>query len=55
MCSEAKRRLSDAGARFPQPEDVDDRMASVLDVLYVMFTEAHHTTSGAPARDAYPW
>lgn len=48
----AKRRLSDAGARFPRPEDVDDRMASVLDVLYVMFTEAHHTTSGAPARDA---
>ena len=24
----------------------------MLDVLYVMFTEAHHTTSGAPARDA---
>ncbi|MDN5855520.1 MAG: sigma-70 family RNA polymerase sigma factor, partial [Actinomycetia bacterium] len=48
----AKRRLSEAGARFPQPADVDERMASVLDVLYVMFTEAHHTTSGAPARDA---
>ncbi|UYM06381.1 RNA polymerase sigma factor [Solicola gregarius] len=48
----AKRRLTEAGGGFPRPTDVDERMAPVLDVLYVMFTEAHHTTSGAPARDA---
>ena len=48
----AKRRLTEAGAAFPWPERPDERLAPVLDVLYVMFTEAHHTTSGAPARDA---
>jgi RNA polymerase sigma factor (sigma-70 family) len=48
----AKRRLTEAGAAFPRPEHPDERLAPVLDVLYVMFTEAHHTTSGAPARDA---
>ncbi|WP_029429542.1 RNA polymerase sigma factor [Blastococcus sp. URHD0036] len=45
----AKRRLT---GTFPRPDDVSERLAPVLDVLYVMFTEAHHTTSGAPARDA---
>ncbi len=48
----AKRRLAEAHAAFPRPEHPDERLAPVLDVLYVMFTEAHHTTSGAPARDA---
>lgn len=48
----AKRRLSEVDTGFPRPDDVDERMPPVLDVLYVMFTEAHHTTSGAPARDA---
>jgi RNA polymerase sigma factor (sigma-70 family) len=47
----AKRRISEAGA-LSRPEDGDERLAPVLDVLYVMFTEAHHTTTGAPARDA---
>jgi RNA polymerase sigma factor (sigma-70 family) len=45
----AKRRVT---GTFPRPDDVADRLAPVLDVLYVMSTEAHHTTSGAPARDA---
>lgn len=48
----AKRRLTEAGSAFPAPADADERMAPVLDVLYVMFTEAHHTTHGEPARDA---
>jgi RNA polymerase sigma factor (sigma-70 family) len=48
----AKRRLADADRGFPRPDHVDERLGPVLDVLYVMFTEAHHTTSGAPARDA---
>lgn len=47
----AKRRLTQLDRVFPKPQDVDERTASVLDVLYVMFTEAHHTTSGAPAQD----
>ncbi|RBY81840.1 RNA polymerase sigma factor [Blastococcus sp. TF02A-26] len=47
----AKRRLAEAG-RLQRPETGDPRLAPVLDVLYVMFTEAHHTTTGAPARDA---
>jgi RNA polymerase sigma factor (sigma-70 family) len=48
----AKRRLSDDHLALRRPEHVEERMGPVLDVLYVMFTEAHHTTSGAPARDA---
>jgi RNA polymerase sigma factor (sigma-70 family) len=48
----AKRRLADDGSRFPRPEHTGERLGPVLDVLYVMLTEAHHTTSGAPARDA---
>lgn len=47
----AKRRLATLGA-LPQPADVDERLGPVLDVLSVMFTEAHHTTSGTPAHDA---
>jgi RNA polymerase sigma factor (sigma-70 family) len=48
----AKRRISDAGRALPRPAHADERVVAVLDVLYVMFTEAHHTTSGTPARDA---
>ena len=40
------------GTPLPALEDADERLASVLDVVYVMFTEAHHTTSGEPVRDA---
>ncbi len=47
----AKRRLADTGA-LPRPDGDLERLAPVLDVLYVMSAEAHHTTSGAPARDA---
>ena len=48
----AKRRLIDADRVLPRPAHVGERLGPVLDVLYLMFTEAHHTTSGAPARDA---
>lgn len=48
----AKRRLSDIGREFPTPQQSDDRLPAVLNVLYVMFTEAHHTTSGMPLHDA---
>ncbi|WP_353510749.1 sigma-70 family RNA polymerase sigma factor [Intrasporangium sp.] len=47
----SKRRLTELDRAFPQPQHVHERLAPVLDVLYVMFTEAHHTTSGAPAQD----
>lgn len=48
----AKRRVSELGRPLPPPEHADERVTAVLDVLYVMFTEAHHTTAGAPPRDA---
>nr|WP_156000922.1 sigma-70 family RNA polymerase sigma factor [Streptomonospora sp. PA3] len=48
----AKRRVAALGRPLPRPEHARERLASVLDVLYVMFTEAHHTTAGAPPRDA---
>ncbi|WP_046471095.1 RNA polymerase sigma factor [Allosalinactinospora lopnorensis] len=48
----AKRRVSELGRPLPPPEHVDERVTAVLDVLYVMFTEAHHTTAGTPPRDA---
>lgn len=43
----AKRRLSDLD--LPRPRGSGDRVDSVLAVLYLMLTEAHHTTNGAPA------
>ncbi|WP_232519803.1 RNA polymerase sigma factor [Actinosynnema pretiosum] len=46
----AKRKVAELG--LPQPGPADERVTPVLDVLYVMFTEAHHTTTGAPPRDA---
>ena len=48
----AKRRIAELGGAVPRPGDVTERLPSVLDVLYVMFTEAHHTTTGEPAHDA---
>ncbi|CAO5227160.1 RNA polymerase sigma factor [Frankia sp. AgKG'84/4] len=48
----AKRRLGELGQPLPQPAAAGERVTAVLDVLYVMFSEAHHTTAGAPARDA---
>ncbi|PRY41363.1 RNA polymerase sigma factor [Umezawaea tangerina] len=48
----AKRRVSQLGLPLPPPVPTPERITAVLDVLYVMFTEAHHTTTGAPPRDA---
>lgn len=47
----AKRRVSELGTPLPPPRHADERVTAVLDVLYVMFTEAHHTTTGAPPAD----
>lgn len=48
----AKRRLKEMDGALPKPGHIEERLAAVLDVIYVMFTEAHHTTSGTPARNA---
>ncbi|OHV45041.1 RNA polymerase subunit sigma-70 [Parafrankia soli] len=48
----AKRRLCELGRPLPPPGQADECVTAVLDVLYVMFAEAHHTTAGAPPRDA---
>jgi RNA polymerase sigma factor (sigma-70 family) len=48
----AKRRVSQLGLPLAPPGHAAERITAVLDVLYVMFTEAHHTTTGAPPRDA---
>jgi predicted RNA polymerase sigma factor len=48
----AKRRIAECGGALPRPQDGADRLPPVLDVLYVMLTEAHHTTTGEPAYDA---
>ncbi|MFC7403654.1 RNA polymerase sigma factor [Georgenia alba] len=47
--SRAKATLRRAGARFelPAPGDLPDRLAAVLEVLYLLFTEGH-TASGGP-------
>ena len=47
----AKRRLADIEGDLPQPRDASERLGPVLDVLYVMLTEAHLTTSGTAVRD----
>jgi len=47
----AKRRLRQVGATFPAPAGAGERVPAVLTVLYLMFTEAHHTSSGAPPTD----
>lgn len=46
----AKRRIAASG-RLPRPETPDERLPQVLNVLYLMITEAHHTTFGEPAHD----
>lgn len=45
----AKKAISGAGAPFelPAPEDLQERLASVLSVLYLIFTEAHSASSGS--------
>ncbi|RIJ77585.1 RNA polymerase subunit sigma-70 [Nakamurella silvestris] len=48
----AKRRLDELGRVFPATTDPSALTPTVLNVIYVMFTEAHHTMSGSPARDA---
>ncbi|QIS06148.1 sigma-70 family RNA polymerase sigma factor [Nocardia brasiliensis] len=48
----AKRRVAELSQPLPPPGHADERITAVLGVLYVMFTEAHHTTTGAPTRDA---
>lgn len=47
----AKRRLREVGARFQVGGDVRERVPAALAVLYLMFTEAHHTSTGTPATD----
>jgi RNA polymerase sigma factor (sigma-70 family) len=44
----AKRRIRDAGLAFEMPEggDLLERLDSVLDVLYAMFTEGHTAHAG---------
>lgn len=44
----AKRRIRDAGLAFEMPEgaDLPERLDSVLDVLYAMFTEGHTAHAG---------
>ncbi|AIJ23647.1 RNA polymerase sigma factor [Amycolatopsis methanolica] len=46
--SRAKQRIKAAGARFrpPAPEDYGPRLAAVLNVLYLVFTEGHTASSG---------
>ncbi|MGC5167938.1 RNA polymerase sigma factor [Luteimicrobium sp. DT211] len=46
--SRAKARLRDAGARFvpPSAEELPGRVDAVAQVLYLVFTEGHTTTSG---------
>jgi RNA polymerase sigma factor (sigma-70 family) len=46
--SRAKQRIRASGARFtpPGPEERADRLAAVLHVLYLIFTEGHTASSG---------
>jgi RNA polymerase sigma factor (sigma-70 family) len=46
--SRAKQQISSAGARFmmPSTEDRDDRLAAVLQVLYLIFNEGYAATAG---------
>jgi RNA polymerase sigma factor (sigma-70 family) len=48
----AKRRIAELGNALPRPQDGTERLPQVLDVLYLMLTESHHTTTGEPAHDA---
>jgi RNA polymerase sigma-70 factor (ECF subfamily) len=44
----ARAKLRDAAVplRLPRPGDLPDRLPSVLRVLYLVFTEGHHASSG---------
>jgi RNA polymerase sigma-70 factor (ECF subfamily) len=44
----AKHKIRDAGIplRVPGPEDLEDRLAAVLRVVYLVFTEGHMATGG---------
>ncbi|WP_329332803.1 RNA polymerase sigma factor [Streptomyces sp. NBC_01352] len=44
----AKRALADAGVRFemPTPDDMTDRLSSVLGVIYLIFNEGYSATGG---------
>ncbi|WP_460460160.1 RNA polymerase sigma factor [Angustibacter peucedani] len=47
--SRAKRQIKDAGATFPALRDDErvERLAAVLHVLYLVFTEGHTATTGS--------
>jgi RNA polymerase sigma factor (sigma-70 family) len=51
--SRAKARLREVGARFtlPPAEQLPDRVATVAQVLYLIFTEGHTATTGAGLTD----
>lgn len=49
--SRAKAAIRSAGANFPPPLGPGDRLDQVLDVIYVMFTEGHTSSSGAEPND----
>ena len=51
--SRAKARLRESGARFrlPSSEEMPDRVAAVTQVLYLVFTEGHTTSSGPALTD----
>ncbi|HEY9289690.1 MAG TPA: sigma-70 family RNA polymerase sigma factor [Microlunatus sp.] len=44
--SRAKSKIKDVGSRFPALDGPDERLDPVLAVLYLMFNEAHTSTSG---------
>jgi RNA polymerase sigma-70 factor (ECF subfamily) len=49
----AKHKISEAGIpyRVPAPEDLGERLAEVLAVIYLLFNEGYLTSGGAPAHD----
>lgn len=49
--SRAKAGIRSAGTNFPPPLGPGDRLDQVLDVIYVMFTEGHTSSSGADPND----